>query len=227
MGPSRPAARGGGDPGPQASYRRRRPELAAGRSQSPQLTADAGPRGEGRLTDASRGGRAADPAAPAPRTPPRSPAIAPHPHGAPAARARPLGAARRPVPVSDHVPAAAARPRRLRDSEQPSPARPAHALSRGPHQPRATNGELRPARRAPPRRQRAANGARDRPRQDRAPPLRLRPMVVTHRPSARTWRRSGTAPRGVLLAPPRGARLVARWHRRQSLRVMGKTVQDV
>lgn len=45
----------------------------------------------------------------APRPPPRSPAVAPHPHGSPSPRARPLGAARLPVPVPDHGPVVAAR----------------------------------------------------------------------------------------------------------------------
>lgn len=43
---------------------------------------------------------------PRPRPLPHSPAVTPHPHGAPAPRAWPLGASRRLVPVPDHSPAA-------------------------------------------------------------------------------------------------------------------------
>lgn len=66
--------------------------------------------------------RLSPPPARPPPPPPRSPAIAPHSHGAPALRTRRLCTARRPVPVPDHGPAAAARPGPLRDSQRPPPA---------------------------------------------------------------------------------------------------------
>lgn len=122
---------------PTQAARARRP------SNPQQRTADPGPgrrRTPRRVSRVHRSGPRARPA------PPHSPAVAPHPHFGPAPRARPLGAVRRPVPVPDHVSAAAARLSALPDSKRPPPALAEHALSRGPHQPRATNEERRPAR---------------------------------------------------------------------------------
>lgn len=85
----------------------------------------------------------------APRPPPRSPAVAPHPHDTPAPWARPLGAACLPVPVSDHGLEPAARHGRL-PTPSPRSSR-THAPSRGPHPPLTANAERRPAPRAEPR----------------------------------------------------------------------------
>lgn len=85
----------------------------------------------------------------APRPLPRSPAVAPHPHGTPAPWARTLGAACLPVPVPDHGLEPAARHGRL-PTPSPRSSR-THAPSRGPHPPLTANAERRPAPRAEPR----------------------------------------------------------------------------
>lgn len=209
MGPSRPAARGGGDPGPQASYRRRRrPEFAAGRPQPPQLTADAGPRGEGRRTDAGRQGsgpRGPGPPHPAAltshRTTPARRACSP----GPAARRRPPPRARfgscpgssGAAPPAPRLRAAASRPPRARAVTRASPAPRdqwrAPPRPQSPAPPSAARGQWRarpaPAGRgpAPPL---AANGRRAL-RGEGGPPSPA---------PARTWRRGGTGPRGA--SPP-------------------------
>lgn len=144
-------------------------------------------------------GRRPQPSRPRPGRP-RSPAVAPHSHGAPAPRPRRLGAPGRPVPVPDHGPAAAARPGRFPDSQRPPPAGPAPPGARG-------------VTRASP----AARGqwrAPSRPPAPRPPPtargqwreLRGRPGTEP-RPSARgQWREP--PPPSPAPAPPGGLRKV-------------------
>jgi hypothetical protein len=125
--PRRPAAR---PPTPRPGSAARRPNASE----------VAGPPNRRRVTSKETA-RRPPPAA-------HSPAVTPHPDGAPAHRGRLLGAARRPVPVPDHGPAAPALPGSSADSENRRPAPPRarrHAgLTRHPR-PMAYAGHLSPA----------------------------------------------------------------------------------
>lgn len=150
---------------------------------------------------------------PAPRRP-HSPAVAPHPHSAPARRGPLPRSAGRPVPVPDHGTTGPARPGSSRDFQHRGPPPTPASCSRGAHPPGAANsGRPGPGPRpAPPSPsgQWSASGSPSRGRPAAVPPRRgARPAPRLKRSqgpgSARAWPRTvSAAPGGREQCPRQG-----------------------